>query len=122
MKLFGGKTEPVELDDGEYVEVNVMECTDSGPRAGKIGITVERLNEFADTDKVLGHVRDGNVVFLKIKGLKEKDIGELKRAVDKLKKSIMANNGDIVGIEQDWLILTSHAVNVNRASLSNAGD
>ena len=33
-------------------------------------------------------------------------MGELKRAVEKLKKTVIANNGDIVGVEQDWLVLT----------------
>jgi SepF-like predicted cell division protein (DUF552 family) len=96
----------------EYIEVNVMDGT--GIKKGSIGIKVEKLNEFADTEKILKSVREGEIVFLKIKGLKEKDIGELKRAVDKLKKTIVANNGDIAGIEQDWLILTPQFATVRR--------
>ncbi len=110
-KIFGRGGVPEEIDEPEhdYVEVNVMDPVTRGP--GSIGIRVEKLNEFADTDRILGSVRKGDVIFLKIKGLKEKDIGELKRAVDKLKKTISANNGDIAGVEQDWLILTpGHAV------------
>ena len=98
-------------EEGSWVEVNMSE---PGAGAGKVGITIEKLNEFADTERVLKSVRKGNVIFLKIKGLKEKDIGELKRAVEKLKKAVMANNGDIAGVEQDWLILTPEAVNVER--------
>lgn len=103
--------EPEQPKD-EYIEVNVM---DSEYRpSGKLGIRIEKLEDFADTEKILKSVRLGNVVFLKIKTLKEKDVGELKRAVDKIKKTITANNGDIVGVEQDWLVLTPQFARVER--------
>ena len=117
LNLFGDKAngEPVQVGD-EYVEVNVM-APDQAQKLGSIGIRVEKLNDFSDTERVLKSVREGNVIFLKIKGLKEKDIGELKRAVERLKKSIVANNGDIAGVEQDWLILTPEFAQVHRETL-----
>ena len=112
-KLFSG-AEPAEDPVGEsenWVEVNVM---DSAEKRGKIGIKVEKINEFSDTDRVLKELRKGNVVFVKIAGLRNKDMGELKRAVEKLKKTAVANNGDIAGVEQDWLILTPEYAAVER--------
>ncbi len=112
-KFFSGEESiEKELPEEGYVEVNVMDSmetseTESSPRSvGKLGIKIEKLNDFADSDRVLRHIREGSIVFLRIKGLKEKDMGELKRAVEKLKKTVIANNGDIVGVEQDWLVLT----------------
>ena len=112
MKKFFSGEESVQTDlpqDG-YVEVNVMDSMQTGESSpqsiGKLGIKIEKLNDFAETDKILRHVREGSIVFLKIKGLKEKDMGELKRSVEKMKKTVIANNGDIVGVEQDWLVLT----------------
>ena len=108
----GGEDSKPDMPEEGYVEVNVMDSMqahepESAPRSvGKLGIKIEKLNDFADTDRVLRNMREGHIVFLRIKGLKEKDMGELKRAVEKLKKSIVANNGDMVGVEQDWLILT----------------
>jgi SepF-like predicted cell division protein (DUF552 family) len=102
-----------EIEGEEYLEVNVMD-SGAGRTAGKLGIRIENLEEFADTERVLRQVREGSIIFLKIKGLKDKDMGELKRAVDKLKRSVTANNGDIVGIEQNWLILTPEYVAVHR--------
>ena len=104
------------LDEGqEYVEVNVADWLSGTSRElGKIGIVVEKLSEFSDTERVLKQVREGNIIFLKIKGLKEKDIGELKRAVERLKKTVTASNGEIIGIEQDWLIVTPEHATVNR--------
>ena len=113
-RLFGGngKSEDTMEPREEFIEVNVMDSADK--KRGHLGIKVERLAEFPDAERVLRAVRDGHIVFLKIKALKEKDIGELKRAVDKLKKTVTANNGDIAGVEQDWLILTPEFAKVMR--------
>jgi SepF-like predicted cell division protein (DUF552 family) len=111
-------------DDGafdageEYIEVDVggvpagVEPT-LGAR-GKIGIIIESIAEFGDTERVLKHVREGNVVLMKVKALKEKDLGELKRVVEKFKRTVLAQNGDIVGVEQDWLLLVPEHVTVHR--------
>lgn len=110
-KLFGSEyEEPAGHEEG-WVEVNMEE---KGSPFGKIAISIENLNEFADAERILRAVRKGNIVFLKIKSLKDKDIGELKRAVEKLKKAVIANSGDIVGIEQDWLVLTPEHVGIER--------
>ncbi len=107
-KIFGAAS-PEEKE--AYIEVNVM---DSEHKSGRLGIRVEKLTDFSDTDRVLKAIRAGNIVFLKIKGLRDKDLGELKRAVEKLKKTVIANNGDIAGVEEEWLILTPEYVVVER--------
>lgn len=120
-KLFAKKE--YEFDDSDdYLEVNVTDLsapivnslTSSTTSPGRVGIKIEKLTEFGDTEKVLKAIREENIVFLKIKGLKDKDIGELKRAVERLKKTVSAQNGDIVGIEQDWLILAPEFAQVHR--------
>jgi SepF-like predicted cell division protein (DUF552 family) len=100
-KSISRDTEGDDVPKEEFIEVGVGESK----AAGKIGISIEKLDDFADTDRVLKVVREGSLVFLKIKTLKEKDLGELKRAVEKLKKTVLAQNGEIIGVEQDWLIL-----------------
>lgn len=108
-KFFSGEEQIEDMPEEGYVEVNVMDSMESPETqtsAGKLAIKIEKLNDFADSDRILRHVREGSIVFLRIKGLKEKDMGELKRAVEKMKKTVIANNGDIVGVEQDWLVLT----------------
>ena len=111
--MFARKPEEYDEFSGEeYMEVNLMDAEER--KMGRIGIRIESLEEFADTDRVLKQVREGGVIFLKIKGLRDKDMGELKRAVDKLKKGVAANNGDIAGVEQDWLVLTPHYAVIHR--------
>lgn len=114
LKIFGSEKGESSLSEGEYLEVNSFsdkpETKMMRTLSGRVGIRVDRLNDFEDTDRVLKALREGNIIFLKIKSLKEKDMAELKRAIDKLKKTTLANNGDIAGVEQDWLIITpSHA-------------
>ena len=116
-RLMGRREEeefPEEMGDS-YVEVNVMDTSEK--RMGHIGIRIENLSDFADTDRVLRHVRSGSVIFLKIKDLREKDMGELKRAVEKLKKTVSATSGDIAGVEQDWLILAPQYARVERGAV-----
>jgi SepF-like predicted cell division protein (DUF552 family) len=101
-----------EFAGEEYMEVNLMDAEER--KMGKLGIRIESLEEFADTERILKQVREGSVIFLRIKGIRDKDMGELKRAVDKLKKGVAANNGDIAGVEQDWLILSPHYAMIHR--------
>jgi SepF-like predicted cell division protein (DUF552 family) len=110
LKIFS-KREPSGEEIDDYFEVDSF---GGDERAGALGIRIEKLNAFEDTERILRSIREGHIVFLKIKGLKEKDIGELKRCIERLKKSVIANNGDIVGVEQDWLILTPERVRVHR--------
>jgi len=49
-----------------------------------------------------------------IKDLRKKDINELKRAVERLKKTCTAMNGDIVGVDEDFLIITPQFAKIYR--------
>ena len=106
----------LDINDTDYLEVNVTDVDSAlaGSISGKIGVKIEKLTDFGDTERVLKSIREGHIVFLKIKGLKERDIGELKRAVERLKKALTAQNVDIVGVEQDWLLLVPHFAAVHK--------
>jgi len=116
--LTAGRDQPYpEVRGDEYIEVDIgggAAESESPNISGKIGIRIESLSEFGDTEKTLRFVREGDIVMLRIKSLKEKDLSELKRAVDRLKRTILAQNGDLVGVEQDWLLLVPQHVTVHR--------
>ena len=92
-----------EVGEDSYVEVDASAADHAG---GKIPIRVDKISDFADSDRIQKSLRDGAVVIVKIKPLKDKDLSELKRAIDKLRKTCVALNGDIAGIDEDWIILT----------------
>jgi SepF-like predicted cell division protein (DUF552 family) len=109
-KLFGrgikkiGEEEFIELDTGEV----------SAP-SGKIPIRVDKIEDFSDTDRIQKIIRDGSIVLVKIKALRNKDISELKRAIDKLRKTTIAMNGDIAGIDEDFIIICPNFAHIVRA-------
>ncbi|MCD6371106.1 MAG: cell division protein SepF [Candidatus Aenigmarchaeota archaeon] len=71
-----------------------------------VGVKIENLKSYSDTERIQQLLREGNIIFLKIRELRSKDITELKRAIQKLKRTCMALDGDIVGVDEDYIILT----------------
>ena len=100
----------------EYVEID-MEQEDTANK--KLLVEVERLDNYADSDRLQRKVREGNILLVKIKDLKAKDMEELKRSVEKLRKTCLAINGDIAGMGEEWLILTPAAARVHREQENN---
>jgi len=97
MGLFDrGKKEPADLPE---LDESLTE------ESRNVSVAVENLKGYADAEKIQSMVREGKIVFLRIKALRDADINELKRTVEKLKKTIVASDGDIVGIEEDVLVL-----------------
>ncbi len=115
-KLFKNKRDPSygdELHD-EYVEVDSVK--EKGPRA-KILIKPFVIEEFTDIKPALDALREGTTIALvNIRPIKEKDIVELKRAVNKIKKTCDAIGGDIAGFGDDWIVVTPSFAVVDRGT------
>jgi SepF-like predicted cell division protein (DUF552 family) len=108
-KLFGKGFK--EMSEEEFIELDTQEAQTP---SGKVPIRVDKLEDFADTDRIQKIIRDGSIVLVKIKALRSKDISELKRAIDKLRKTTIAMNGDIAGIDEDFIIVTPAFAHVVR--------
>lgn len=100
-----------EPEEDEYIELDFNENV-SEP--GKMLIAVEKLEDYADSDRIQRKVREGKVVLVRIKELKEKDMGELKRAIARIRKTCLALNGDIAGVSDDWIIITPENAKIHR--------
>lgn len=112
LKGFFNKVKGADSDEGvDYVEIDGV---NAGENDGKTVIKVETLTDFNDTERIQNELRKGNIVWTKIKPLREKDMTELRRAVDRLRKTAVAVNGDIAGIDEDYLVLTPEHVRVHR--------
>jgi len=109
-KLRGSSHDDDYGTDVDYIE---LESSDA-QNEGKVQIKIENLADFADTERIQAELRAGNIVWIKIKQLREKDMSELKRSVDRLRKTCIAVNGDIAGIDEDFLILTPENVRIHR--------
>ncbi len=109
-KLFGDTQDLESFDEDEYVELD--EVTEES--AKKVRIRVQTLNEYGDVEPVQDMLRDGNIVWVKIKPLRDKDMTDLKRAIDRIKKTVRSIDGDVAGIDEDWLIATPSFAHIHR--------
>ena len=99
-KFSGPSYNEVEQEDG-YVELDTV----SADMKSKVVVRPCVLNEYDEIKDVLNILREGKtIVLLNIAPLKEKDIVELKRAINKLKKTIEAVNGEVAGFGDDYII------------------
>jgi SepF-like predicted cell division protein (DUF552 family) len=108
-KIFGKGLK--QMSGEEFIELDTQ---DVEMPSGKVPIKVDKLEDFMDTDRIQKLIRNGNIVLVKIKALRGKDISELKRAIEKLRKTCLAINGDIAGIDEDWVIMTPSFAHVAR--------
>ncbi len=73
----------------------------------KIVVRPYVLKDFEDIKPVIDSLREGNtIVLLDVAPLRDRDIIELKRAINKLKKTCEAINGDIAGLGENLVIAT----------------
>ncbi|MDO8741310.1 MAG: cell division protein SepF [Candidatus Woesearchaeota archaeon] len=111
-KLGGSDEDFPEETEEEYVEL------DTGAGADiKTKITVRPfvIDDFADIKEVLDSLREGGTIALvNIRPLKEKDLVELKRAINKLKKTCDAIEGDIAGFGDDYIVVTPSFAKIYR--------
>ena len=106
-----GREEPGE-DKEEFIEIQT-----EGEDRGRMNIRIENLKDYRDVEGVQRLLREGNIVFLRIKKLKERDLGELKRSVERLRRTSVAMNGDIIGVDEDYLILTPPSAKIYRGEV-----
>lgn len=109
--LFGKNTDIESFDEDEYVELDEADAEESGK---KVRIRVHTLHEYGDVEPVQDMLRDGNIVWVKIKPLRDKDMTDLKRAIDRIKKTVRSIDGDVAGIDEDWLIATPPFAHIHR--------
>ncbi|KYK26056.1 hypothetical protein AYK26_01250 [Euryarchaeota archaeon SM23-78] len=99
--------------EDEYVELN-SEAAERG-RSSKIIVRPFVMNDFSDIKPILDSLREGyTIALVNIKPLKDKDLVELKRAVNKLKKTTDAIEGDIAGFGDDYVVVTPSFAHIFR--------
>ena len=104
VKSWGFDEEEEKEFEDEYLELNTNE---KKAQTKKVIIRPIVLTDFADLKVILDVMREGTTICLiNIKPLKEKDLLELKRAINKLKKTTEAIGGDIAGFGDDTLVIT----------------
>ena len=84
-----------------YVELGNENSPD---KRSKLVVRPFAIEEFEQIKPILDALREGHTIALiNIKPLKDKDLVELKRAINKLKKTCDAIEGDIAGFGENWI-------------------
>ena len=114
-KILGSEIEDNDIPDefGEdYLEID-PELLAMDKK--KVLVKPYAIREFQDVKPVLDSLREGyTIALVNIATLKEKDMIELKRVVNKLRKTCDAIDGDIAGFGEDWLVATPNFASVDR--------
>lgn len=110
---FGAPVTDYDEDyEDDFVEIDTKK--DIGNRA-KIVVRSFVLEEFADVKAALDALREGyTIALINIKPLKDKDMIELKRSIDKIKKTCDALEGDIAGISENFIVVTPSFAHIYR--------
>ncbi len=96
----------------EYVELGHEGVTDKA----KVTVRPFLLEDFEDVRVILDTLREGyTIALVNIRPLKEKDIVELKRAINKLKKTCDAIEGDIAGFGEDYVVAVPSFATIYRS-------
>jgi SepF-like predicted cell division protein (DUF552 family) len=114
-KILGtSQEEDIPDEFGEdYLEID---SNNQPAKKSKVVVKPFIIKEFQDVKLVLDALRDGyTIALVNIRPIKEKDMIELKRVVNKLKKTCDAVDGDIAGFGEDWLVATPNFATVDRS-------
>lgn len=115
-KISGPKYEELEQETG-YVELE----NDGEISKSKVLVRPFLLEDFDDVKPVLDSLREGyTIALVNIRPLKDKDLVELKRAINKLKKTTDAIEGEIAGFGDDFLVITPSFASIYRSKQMKA--
>src|SRR3989344_4861003 len=111
-KLMGSTSYSDDEFDEDYLSIDTEKHT--GEKA-KILVKPFTIETFDDIKPALDALREGyTIALINIRILKDKDIVELKRAINKIKKTCDAIEGDIAGFGEDWIVVTPSFARVDR--------
>ncbi len=98
LKKSDNKEQDIVEDDFVELDAQMHEGED------EIVIRAVTLEEFADVENAQDHLRDDHIVWINIAPLKNHNMADLKRAVKRLKKTVKNINGDMAGVDENWIV------------------
>ncbi len=119
-KSFSGSSNDDEGVETEYVQIDNSQRKDGN---AKVIVRPFVLEDFTDTKSILEALRgQDTIALINIQPLKDKDIVELKRSINKLKKTVDAIGGDIAGFGDDYIVICPPFAQVWRAPAPKSDD
>ncbi|MFH0752019.1 MAG: cell division protein SepF [archaeon] len=112
-KIIGSTNDYPDEFGEDYLEIDTNQ-TKEQPKQ-KIVVKPFVINEFSDVKAPLEALREGyTIALINIGPIRNEDLIELKRVVNKLRKTCEAIEGDIAGFDENWLIVTPSFAQIHR--------
>jgi len=110
IREFFSNSDAEDLTSEDYLELNLGEKKEEK----KVLLKLFVLKDYEDTAQILEYIRQHyTIALIDIKRIKQKDPIELKRAVNKIRKTIDAIGGSIAGYE-NMLIAAPSFVKISK--------
>jgi SepF-like predicted cell division protein (DUF552 family) len=114
---FKKKDEYVEDGSDDYLSISEVEATPSGSHQEEkiLDVRVFVLDNYDGIREILDVIRgERTMCLIDIHLLRNKDPDELRRAIDKLKKTINAVGGELVGFHENWVLASPKNVHIHK--------
>ena len=109
------KEEFVEDNTEDYLSIEHNEVKENDETAKAVEVKVFVLDDYENIRDVLDVIRgEKTMCLIDIHLLRNKDPDELKRAIDKLKKTVEATGGELVGFHENWILSAPKNVQVHK--------
>lgn len=119
MAAFFGKKKKEQFveDSGEdYLSITELDTSSASGREDKlVDVRVFVLDDYENIRDILDIIRgEKTMCLIDIHLLRNKDPDELRRAIDKLKKTVSAVGGELVGFHENWILAAPRNVHIHK--------
>ena len=109
-KGLGSDDYEIPIESSDYIQVEPESSSKS-----RVLVRPFVLEDFEDIKPVLDSLREGyTIALINIRSLRDRDLVELKRAINKLKKTCDAVEGDVAGFGDDWIAAVPNFAEIHR--------
>jgi len=106
--------EYIEDDSGDYLSISELD-TKTHLEDKILDVKVFVLDDYENIRDILDIIRgEGTMCLIDIHLLRNKDPDELRRAVEKLKKTVEAVGGELVGFHENWILAAPEKVHIHK--------
>lgn len=93
---------------------DIIEFPEEETEAEKLMVRIENVTGLEDIERISGLVKQGNILFIKVKDLQKKDLGQFQLTIQKLKRVCTQFGWDVVGTEDGYLVVTPQFARIER--------
>lgn len=111
----GRDEEYVEDSSDDYLSITEFDTAPSPHEDKIVDVRVFVLDDYENIRDILDVIRgEKTMCLIDIHLLRNKDPDELRRAVDKLKKTVSAVGGELVGFHENWVLAAPKNVHIHK--------